>query len=143
MIEFARNVANLEGASSIEFGECDHPVIGFMPGKPEITGLGGAMRLGTFPCVLTEGSLSSAAYQEKVIHERHRHRYEINQEYLEPLVQAGFLVSGRSPDGNLVEIMELDDHPWFVGTIFQPEFKSRPTNPHPLFVSFIRAILDK
>lgn len=142
VVEIARNVAQLEDAGSIEFGECAHPVINFMPGQPEITGLGGTMRLGTFPCVLQKDSLSLRAYQEELIYERHRHRYEFNGEYLDLLKRLGLRVAGLSPNGQLVEIIELENHPWFVGTLFQPEFKSRPTNPHPLFVGFIRAILD-
>ncbi|NMB19290.1 MAG: CTP synthase [Firmicutes bacterium] len=141
VIEFARNVAKLENAGSVEFGSCQHPVIGFRPGHPEVTGLGGTMRLGAFPCQIVEGTVSAKAYQETLVHERHRHRYELNHEYLDSLVNAGMRVAGTSPDGQLTEIIELKDHPWFVGTLFQPEFKSRPTNPHPLFVSFISAIL--
>ncbi len=141
VIDFARNVADLEQAGSVEFGSCQHPVISFRPGHPEITGLGGTMRLGAYPCQIKEDSLSMEAYQETLVHERHRHRYELNLDYLEPLVNAGMRVAGTAPDGQLIEIIELEDHPWFVGTLFQPEFKSRPTNPHPLFVHFIEAIL--
>lgn len=141
VIELARNVAKLEGASSVEFGDTPHPVISFMPGQPEIVGLGGPMRLGTFPCVLQSGSLSQAAYQEGTVRERHRHRYELNNDYRKILIEAGLRIAGLSPDGQLAEIIELAGHPWFVGTQFHPEFKSRPTHPHPLFVGFIRAVL--
>ncbi|HBG01261.1 MAG TPA: CTP synthase, partial [Firmicutes bacterium] len=142
VIELARNVAKLEHAGSVEFGDCAAPVIGYRPGQPEIAGLGAAMRLGAYPCLVQEGTLSMAAYQETLVTERHRHRYELNQDYLDILVNAGMRVAGISPDGQLVEIIELENHPWFVGTLFHPEFKSRPTNPHPLFVSFVQAILE-
>ncbi len=143
VVEFARNMADLPDAGSIEFGEKSRPVISFMPGQPEITGLGGSMRLGTFPCVLNEDSRSYRAYRQGIVYERHRHRYELNNGYRDLLVKAGLRLGGLSPDGELVEIIELADHPWFVGTQFHPEFKSRPTRPHPLFVSFISAILDQ
>ena len=142
VIELARNVAKLEHAGSVEFGDCAAPVIGYRPGQPEIAGLGASMRLGAYPCLVQEDTLSMAAYQETLVTERHRHRYELNQDYLHILVDAGMRVAGISPDGQLVEIIELEDHPWFVGTLFHPEFKSRPTNPHPLFVSFVQAILE-
>ncbi len=141
VIELARHVAKLDGAGSVEFGSCEHPVISFRPGHPEVTGLGGAMRLGAYPCHVQEDSLSMEAYQDTLVHERHRHRYELNRDYLNVLVNAGMRVAGVSPDGHLIEIIELENHPWFVGTMFQPEFKSRPTNPHPLFVRFMEAVL--
>jgi CTP synthase len=141
VIELARNVAGLPDAGSVEFGECEHPVISFGPGQPEVTGLGGSMRLGAYPCLVQAGTHSREAYREELVHERHRHRYELNREYLDILADAGMRVAGISPDGQLIEIIELEDHPWFVGTLFQPEFKSRPTRPHPLFVHFIEAIL--
>ena len=141
VMEFAQNVAKLDGAGSIEFGNCSHPVIGFMPGQPQITGLGGSMRLGSYPCVLDKNSQSYAAYGTELIHERHRHRYEFNNEYRDILGKAGLRFSGISPDGQLVEIIELEDHPWFVATQFHPEFKSRPTNPHPLFRAFVGAAI--
>ena len=143
VIEFARNVLNLEDAGSVEFGKCAHPVISFMPGQPEVTGLGGTMRLGAFPCQILPETLSMQSYQETVVHERHRHRYELNKDYLDQLTQAGMRVGGVSPDGELVEIIELEDHPWFVGTLFHPEFKSRPTRPHPLFNGFIQAAMGR
>jgi CTP synthase len=103
---------------------------------------GGTMRLGAYPCILEEGSLAYRAYGQKEISERHRHRYEFNNDFRERLKQAGLVMSGISPDGQLVEIVEVRDHPWFLGCQFHPEFKSRPMNPHPLFVSFIRSALD-
>lgn len=142
VIEIARNVANLKNAGSVEFGDCAEPVISFGPGQPEVTGLGGSMRLGAYPCQIQEGSLALDAYQETLVHERHRHRYELNRDYYDILASAGMRVTGASPDGQLAEIIELEDHPWYVGTLFHPEFKSRPTNPHPLFVGFVQAILE-
>ncbi|NLJ74735.1 MAG: CTP synthase [Firmicutes bacterium] len=141
VMEFAQNVAKLDGAGSIEFGDCSHPVIGFMPGQPKVTGLGGSMRLGSYPCVLSKDSRSYAAYGTELIYERHRHRYEFNNEYRDILGKAGLKYSGTSPDGQLVEIIELDDHPWFVATQFHPEFKSRPTKPNPLFRDFVGAAI--
>lgn len=141
VMEFAQNVAKLDGAGSIEFGDCSHPVIGFMPGQPKVTGLGGSMRLGSYPCVLSKDSRSYAAYGTELIYERHRHRYEFNNEYRDILGKAGLKYSGMSPDGQLVEIIELDDHPWFVATQFHPEFKSRPTKPNPLFRDFVGAAI--
>lgn len=142
VIEYARNVAQLQQAGSVEFGDCTYPVISYRPGEPEVAGLGTSMRLGAYPCLISEDSLSMAAYQERIVSERHRHRYEVNRRYLDMLVKAGMRVTGVSPDGQLVEIIELENHPWFVGTLFHPEFKSRPTNPHPLFVSFVQAMLE-
>ena len=141
VVEFARNVAGIKDAGSIEFDRECQPVIGFMPGQPEITGLGGSMRLGSYPCVLKRDSLSYRAYQKEMVYERHRHRYELNDGYRDLLVDSGLFLGGISPDGGLVEIVELENHPWFVGTLFHPEFQSRPTNPHPLFVDFLGAIL--
>lgn len=143
VVEFARNVANLTEASSIEFGPSGDPVIGTMPGQQGLVGLDAPMRLGSFPCQLVEGSISHAAYGENVVHERHRHRYELNNGYRDLLVNKGLALGGISPCGQLVEIVELPGHPWFVGTLFHPEFKSRPTNPHPLFVSFMEAVVKK
>ena len=142
-VEFARNVADLQEASSIEFGSSGDPVIGLMPGQPEVTGLAAPMRLGSFPCQLQVGSISSKAYGEELVYERHRHRYELNNGYRDLLVEKGLRLGGVSPDGQLVEIIELPNHPWFVGTLFHPEFKSRPTNPHPLFVSFIESVVEQ
>jgi CTP synthase len=147
-IEFARNVAGLRGANSTEFEPKPvHPVIDFMPEQRNIVDKGATMRLGAYPCVLGAGSRAEAAYGAHEISERHRHRYEVNNDYRERLVAAGLVISGVSPDNRLVEMIELRNHPYFVGCQFHPEFKSRPQNPHPLFRSFIgaalRARLDK
>ncbi len=142
VIEFARHVANLKGANSTEFSDTpEHPVIALMNEQREITDLGGTMRLGQYPCNLADGSLSKEAYKVDAISERHRHRWEFNNSYKDQLTKAGLKIAGTSPDGCLVEIVELDKavHPWFVGVQFHPEFKSRPTRPHPLFRDFIAA----
>lgn len=153
VVEFARNVAGITGAHSTEFDpDAADPVIYLMTewfdsrtGKTETrdhtTELGGTMRLGAYPCVLKEGTLAAAAYGQGAISERHRHRYEFNNSYRERLQQAGLVISGASPDDNLVEIIELADHPWFLGCQFHPEFRSKPMNPHPLFRDFIRATM--
>ncbi|MGH0035345.1 MAG: CTP synthase [Myxococcota bacterium] len=140
VIEFARNVAGLAGANSIEVDpETPHPVIDFMPEQREIEEKGATMRLGAYPCVLTEGTRAHACYGRTEISERHRHRYEFNPDYRDRLSRAGMTFSGTSPDGRLVEIIELEDHPFFVASQFHPEFKSRPFSPHPLFKAFIKA----
>jgi CTP synthase len=153
VVEYARNVAGMEGAHSTEFDEATpFPVIYLMrewldyksqqvQKRDSTSDKGGTMRLGAYPCVLKEDSLSHKAYGKKEISERHRHRYEFNNAFKERLEQAGLMMSGTSPDGELVEIVEIADHPWFLGCQFHPEFKSRPMNPHPLFVSFIKAAL--
>jgi CTP synthase len=141
-IEFARNVAGLRGANSTEFEpKPAHPVIDFMPDQRNVKDLGATMRLGAYPCVLSPGTRAEAAYGMREISERHRHRYEVNNDYRERLAAAGLVISGVSPDGQLVEMIELRNHPYFVGCQFHPEFKSRPQNPHPLFRSFIGAAL--
>ena len=141
-IEFARNVLGLEQANSSEFVEdCAHPVIHIMDEQKEITNKGGTMRLGLYPCKLAEGSISRREYGEELIYERHRHRYEFNNAYREQYQAHGMRLVGLSPDDRLVEIVELPDHPWFVGVQFHPEFKSRPNRPHPLFKSFVEAAL--
>ena len=141
-IEFARNVAGLKGANSAEFEPNPvHPVIDFMPEQRNITDKGATMRLGAYPCILSPGSRAEAAYGAREISERHRHRYEVNNDYRERLIAAGLVISGVSPDDRLVEMIELRNHPYFVGCQFHPEFKSRPQNPHPLFRSFIGAAL--
>jgi CTP synthase len=142
VIEYARNVAGLQGANSTEFDErTPHPVIDFLPEQRAITEKGATMRLGAYPCVLEPGSKAAAAYGTTEISERHRHRYELNNDYRELLTSHGLRVSGTSPDRRLVEMVELPDHPYFVGCQFHPEFKSRPQAPAPLFRSFIAAAL--
>ncbi len=140
VIEFGRHVAGLSSANSTEFdGTAPHKLIYKLRDLIGIDALGGTMRLGKYPCELAEGSLARRAYGEAAISERHRHRYEVNQEYLPALREAGLSLTGLSPDGRFVEILELADHPWFLGCQFHPEFKSKPTAPHPLFKDFIRA----
>lgn len=144
VIEFARNVAGLADANSSEFSaESKHPVIDLMPEQRDIDDKGGTMRLGLYPCKLKEGSKAYDLYNEGLIYERHRHRYEFNNEFRELLTSKGMILSGLSPSGRLVEIVELNDHPWYVGVQFHPEFKSRPNRPHPLFREFIKASLEK
>lgn len=140
--EFARDVAAIPGATSSEFNPGgDGNVIDLLDEQEGVTEKGGTMRLGAYPCVLREGSLAHQAYGERLVLERHRHRYEFNNAYRDRLEEAGLVVSGESPDGRLVEMVELsrDVHPWFVATQAHPEFKSRPTRPHPLFLEFVRA----
>lgn len=142
--EFGRNVAGLEGANSTEVDpETPHPIIDLLPEQRDIEDKGATMRLGAYPCVLEPGSRSAEAYGETEISERHRHRYEFNPEYRDRLESAGLLFSGSSPDGRLAEVIELPEHPFFVGSQFHPEFKSKPFNPHPLFEAFVRAACKK
>jgi CTP synthase len=142
VIEFARNVTGLKGANSTEFDpKAAFPVVDFLPEQRQITEKGATMRLGAYPCVLAAGSKAAAAYGSAEISERHRHRYEVNNEFREALTSHGMLISGVSPDKRLVEMVELPKHPYFVGCQFHPEFKSRPQAPHPLFQSFIGAAL--
>ena len=144
VIEFARHVAGFADANSAEFSESTtHPVIALMPDQVNITDKGGTMRLGKYPCVLLEGSRSRELYGAAEISERHRHRFEFNNEYREALQEKGLLLAGLSPNGRLVEIVELPDHPWFVGVQFHPEFKSRPNRAHRLFYGFIRAAVKR
>ena len=139
-IEFARNVCGLEGANSTEFDSgTPHPVIALLDEQKQVTGKGGSMRLGSWPAQLKEGSLAHKVYGQTEIAERHRHRYEFNSSYRQRMEEKGFVISGTSPDGELVEIIELRDHPWFVAVQFHPEFLSKPEEPHPLFDEFIRA----
>jgi len=140
VIEFARHVLGATDANSTEFDLfTQHPVIDFMPDQRDMEEKGGTMRLGQYPARLSPGSKAAAAYGEEIIFERHRHRFEVNNAYRDRLDEAGMLMSGQSPDGRLVEIIELRDHPWFVATQFHPEFKSRPDRPHPLFRAFVAA----
>jgi CTP synthase len=142
-IEFARNVATLEGADSTEFDDdTPHPVIFKLRDLIGVDQMGGTMRLGAYPCNLQEGSLASQIYKVPEISERHRHRYEFNPRYEDELGGHGLVFSGKSPDGKFIEIVELPDHPWFLGCQFHPEFKSKPLDPHPLFVSFIKAAYE-
>jgi CTP synthase len=141
-IEFARNVCGLEGANSAEFdAESPHPVIHLMEDQKKVTLKGGTMRLGAYPCVLKPETFSAKAYGRMEISERHRHRFEFNNDYREVFQENGVVLAGLSPDNTLVEIMEIADHPWFVGVQFHPELKSRPDNAHPLFRDFISACL--
>ena len=140
VVEFARNVLHLEDANSAEFDDkTKNPVIHIMEEQKNINQKGGTMRLGAYPCILTKGSLANKVYGKTEISERHRHRYEFNNDYKEKLKNAGLKVSGTSPDGNLVEIVELENHPYFIAGQFHPELKSRPNNPAPLFVGLIKA----
>jgi CTP synthase len=142
VIEFARNVTGLKGANSTEFDpKASFPVVDFLPEQRNITEKGATMRLGAYPCVLAQGSKAAAAYGAAEITERHRHRYEVNNDFREALTGRGMLISGLSPDQRLVEMIELPGHPYFVGCQFHPEFKSRPQAPHPLFQSFVAASL--
>ncbi len=143
VIEFSRHILGLNGANSSEFDPgTPYPVIALMPEQKNIEDMGGTMRLGLDPCKLNQDSISGQAYQEEIIYERHRHRYELNNEYRNQLQTEGMILAGVSPNEKLVEIVEIEYHPWFVGVQFHPEFKSRPNRPHPLFASFINKIKD-
>jgi len=143
-IEFARNVLDLEDANSSEFDRgTEQPVIDLMIDQRSITDMGGTMRLGLYPCVLQPGTKAAAAYGIEQVDERHRHRFEFNNAYRKPFEEKGMKFSGLSPDGRLVEIAELDGHPYMVGSQFHPEFLSRPMRPHPLFVGLLRAAKDR
>ena len=140
VIEFARHVLGWQDAHSTEFDpQTAHPVIDLMPDQVGVTAKGGTMRLGSWPCVLSDGSRCLQAYGVPRIDERHRHRYEFNNRFRGELSAAGLLIAGSSPDGTLVETVEQPAHPWFVGVQFHPEFKSRPNRPHPLFRAFVAA----
>src|SRR5580692_6802148 len=144
VVEFARHVAGLKGANSSEFDlDTPHPVIDLMPDQRGLRNKGATMRLGAYPCVLTPGTVAAEAYGSVEISERHRHRYEFANDYRENLSAAGLTLSGTSPDKRLVAMIELRDHPFFVGCQFHPEFKSRPVSPHPLFARFVRAALER
>ena len=140
VIEYARNEAGLPEAHAGEFDEqCRDKVIDFMPGQSDDIAKGGTLRLGNYPCVIQPGTQMEHCYQRSVIQERHRHRYELNNQYRELLTDAGLVISGTSPDGRLAETIELADHPFYIGVQFHPEFTSRPNRPHPLFQGFISA----
>jgi CTP synthase len=144
VIEFARHVVGLEGANSAEIDpETKYPVIDLMPEQRDVDEKGGTMRLGIYPCKLKENTFAFNAYKDEVIYERHRHRYEFNNEFRKQITSNGMILSGTSPDDRLVEIVEIPNHKWFVGVQFHPEFKSRPNRCHPLFRDFIRASLEK
>jgi CTP synthase len=142
IIEYARNVCRLPATNSSEFeAECANPVISLMNSQREVQDLGGTMRLGAYPCKLRSGSRVAQVYGADEVSERHRHRYEVNNSYRDLLAEYGMRCTGLSPDGSLVEMIELPEHPWYVGCQFHPELRSRPTRPHPLFASFIGAAL--
>ena len=139
VIEYARNVAGLKDACSGEFHDAtETKVIDFMPGQSDSVDKGGTLRLGSYPCVITPGTLLEQCYESDIVHERHRHRYEFNNDYKDVLTEAGLIISGQSPDKNLVETIEVANHPFFVGVQFHPEFKSRPNRPHPIFRRFVK-----
>ena len=143
IIEFARNVANLKNANSREINpNTPYPVVDLLPGQNEYSMLGGSLRLGKYPCVLTQGTKAYECYNMEMISERHRHRYEVNNDFRALLVEKGMIISGTSPNGTIVEMIELPNHPWFIACQFLPEFKSRPNRPHPLFMGFIRAAMN-
>jgi len=144
VVEYARHVCGLEGAQSTEFApDSQHPVIDLMSDQRGVKQKGGTMRLGAYPCVLAEGSVVERIYGAREISERHRHRFEFNNDYRDVITKAGMVLSGLSPDERLVEMVELSDHPHFVGCQFHPEFKSRPHSPHPLFTSFVAAARER
>jgi CTP synthase len=144
VIEFARNVVGLANANSTEFDRtCTHPVVCMLDEQYAITDKGGTMRLGSYPCQLVDGSHAHAAYEETAVSERHRHRFEFNNQYRAQFAAHGLEVTGASPNGKLVEIVELRDHPWYLAVQFHPEFKSKPTDAHPLFRSFIGACVQR
>jgi len=151
-IESARNMAGIANASTSEFGPTDEPVVGLitewmskdgLQTRDAATDLGGTMRLGAYPAKLAGNSVVASIYEAEDISERHRHRYEVNARYREPLEKGGLIFSGMSPDGQLPEIVERPDHPWFIGVQFHPELKSKPFDPHPLFASFIAAAVKQ
>jgi CTP synthase len=143
-VEYARNVLGFKDANSAEINpETQHPIIDLLPEQKDIEDLGGTLRLGLYPCKVQEGTKAFEAYEDEVVYERHRHRYEFNNHYRQAMEEAGFVFSGTSPDGRLIEIIEIKDHPWFVASQFHPEFLSRPTRPQPLFREFVGAALNK
>jgi CTP synthase len=144
VIEYARHVCNMDGANSSEFDEASpYPVIDLLPEQKQIKDMGATMRLGAQEVHIVPGTVASAAYDSDVVAQRHRHRYEVNLELRPRIEEAGLVVSGTSPDGRLVEIVELPDHPFFVAAQFHPEFLSRPTRPEPLFREFVRAVVAR
>ena len=144
VVEFARNVAGISNATSIEFDEnAENPVVDLMPEQEDVEEKGGTMRLGAYPCKVVPGTNAAEAYGEELIYERHRHRYEVNNAYRDQLLDAGLVISGLSPDDRLVEMVELKNHPWFVASQGHPEFKSRPWKTHPLFTNFVGAAINR
>jgi len=142
VIEWAQHVAMLEDANSVEFApDAVNPVINLLPEQQDVVDLGGTMRLGLYPCRVTPNTLASSLYKEEVVYERHRHRYEFNNAYRNLFLDTGYVISGTSPDGRLVEMIELPQHPFFLATQFHPEFRSRPSTPHPLFQGFVQAAI--
>lgn len=143
VVEFARNVAKFEGAHSSEVDpNTPYPVIDLLPEQKDAEFANGKMRLGAYPCKIKEDTLAYRVYKDEIVYERHRHRYEFNNQFRDKLVEKGLVISAVTPDDKLVEMIEVKDHPWFIGAQFHPEFKSRPTKPHPLFRDFIKAALD-
>jgi CTP synthase len=144
VVDFGREVLGTDNVNSSEFDRTtQHPVIDLMLEQQDVTDMGGTMRLGLYPCNLQPGTIARKAYGVDKVDERHRHRFEFNNTYREQFAKNGMKFSGLSPNGNLVEIAELDNHPFMLGTQFHPEFLSRPTRPHPLFVEFVRAACEK
>lgn len=143
IVEFARDVLGYHDAHSVELNPATtHPVIHLMPDQTEVEDIGGTLRLGAYSCVLDKTSKAYELYQQEIIQERHRHRYEVNNDFRKALTEHGMVLSGISPDGRIIEMIELKDHPWFIGTQAHPELKSRPNRPHPLFAGFIKAALE-
>ena len=142
IVEFARNVIGYADAHSVELNPMTtHPVIHLMPEQDGVEDIGGTLRLGSYPCVLDKSSKAYVLYGEELIHERHRHRYEVNNDFRNVLIEKGMKLVGISPDGRIIEMIELPNHPWFIGTQGHPELKSRPNRPHPLFKGFISAAI--
>jgi len=144
VIEYARNVLGMQDANSSEFDQLTHhPVIDLMAEQRHLEDKGGTMRLGLYPCVIQPGTLAARLYKTDHVEERHRHRYEVNNDFRQELEERGLVMSGLSPDGILVEMAEVKDHPFMIGSQFHPEFLSRPTAPHPLFSGFIAAVCQR
>jgi len=144
VVEYARHACGIEDAHSREFNESTtNPLIDLMESQKKVDKKGGTMRLGAYPCELQEGSMARRIYGQQEIEERHRHRFEFNNKYREQLAESGLIISGVYPEADLVEIVELADHPWFLGCQFHPEFRSRPLDPHPLFESFVGACIKQ
>ncbi|HEY8309773.1 MAG TPA: gamma-glutamyl-gamma-aminobutyrate hydrolase family protein, partial [Gemmatimonadaceae bacterium] len=143
IVEFARNVMGLDDSNSSEFApDCGNAVISLMESQQHVTDMGGTMRLGQYPCRLGDGTRAAAMYGTQQVSERHRHRYEVSNAFRDGFIEHGLTLSGLSPDGSLVEIVELQTHPWYLGCQFHPELKSRPTRPHPLFAGFVGAAAE-